>query len=53
MVMKLQMQSIHFDADKKLIDFIWVGYEPDGDFFDARMTEDGVYSSEGRWEYLD
>ncbi|WP_045469329.1 ribosome hibernation-promoting factor, HPF/YfiA family [Sporocytophaga myxococcoides] len=40
--MKLQMQSIHFDADKKLLDFIQKKLDKLETFYD-RITEGDVY----------
>lgn len=47
-----EMRHNGFD---RLVEFPgpWVGYEPDGEFFDARTAEEGIYSREGRWQYLE
>ena len=47
-----EMRHNGFD---RLVEFPgpWVGYEPDGEFFDARTAEEGIYSREGRGQYLE
>jgi hypothetical protein len=53
--MEHAVREMRHNGFNRLVDYPgpWIGYEPDGDFFDARTAEDGIYSREGRWQYLD
>jgi len=48
-------REMHHNGFDRLVDYPgpWIGYEPDGEFFDARTAEEGVYSREGHWKYLE
>lgn len=49
------LREMHHNGFDRLAEYPgpWIGYEPAGDFYDARSAEEGVYSREGHWQYLE